>query len=685
MFKDTELERKVRTAKIESMQQEGKTKQVLALMETDEFSYSLEWRIKKAKLYLEIQQYGLAEKVLEEVRTAYELEVEFYYWLGICKEGIHDEKGAAKCYVQALDSAEKAGDADGRIRTELSDRILNLVVEKGLEKSFIDQEIEEQRLRGCAFHKAFPYRSILKEGEYWLSTCIGSSFYIGKEAYFSGIYDHYFEEREQISLYQLSLNTKRCFFCSEVIKAQIKKNIEFRCQERGVAALMPLSKNQQFTIGTQSVTINPTLRLPNRYYYYLFEKGDYAAITSQQEFAVGEFWPLVQKGSRPRLILNLFVDGLAKKITEQYGFAQCMPYTYKFFSKGTICQNAYTNAEWTQPSVASFFSGRRLTEHRMFHPEYSSENLYQMELFPEILEREGYLCAKIDGDWRSTPIMGYAKGMKRVLFQPSVMAMHSDGVLTEAMEHLEAFKDADDFLWICLPDLHDIADEFEMRTSIQTAAPLQFRELRHTEETSVRKGFDKAKIERLKMELRRMDTLLSSLYFYIESNYQEEEYIISMMSDHGQGYLIPEGGEFLDEGRTKVTMMFRGRNIPTGQCTSLMESVDLFPVLLNAAGIKEFDLKDGNIPIYFGGTKDREYALSESIFPGSPYHCSLNYENEIFYFSSGENCSKSGRFYLNEYTVKLVDKADGEEIKDEEKIAECTEIVLEHVKQFVIG
>ena len=104
--------------------------------------------------------------------------------------------------------------------------------------------------------------------------------------------------------------------------------------------------------------------------------------------------------------------------------------------------------------------------------------------------------------------------------------MHTDEVINETIEHLEAFKEKNNFVWMCLPDLHDIADEFENRISVQVNNPIETRIFEKTSETSVRKTYDEKKVFKYGTQLKRIDRYLGLLFNYIKDNYKEDEYIV---------------------------------------------------------------------------------------------------------------------------------------------------------------
>ena len=42
-----------------------------------------------------------------------------------------------------------------------------------------------------------------------------------------------------------------------------------------------------------------------------------------------------------------------------------------------------------------------------------------------------------------------------------------------------------------------------------------------------------------------VDRYLGILFQYLKDTYKDEEILVSLFSDHGQGYLIPDRGQFL--------------------------------------------------------------------------------------------------------------------------------------------
>lgn len=502
--------------------------------------------------------------------------------------------------------------------------------------------------------------------------------------YIQGIYDNYYCERDcnfvdiPISLYN--------HFKVEVIPGNEFNEYEYTANCDSIIPIMIKDNNSSidFIINGEKIEFNTLIK--NRFYYYPISQNDKILLKSNNSFIIGNIINLKVNKNKPKLVLNIFIDGLSQKIIDEYKLKNLMPYTNKFFKKGTICENTYVSGEWTYVGLASFFTGMYTSNHRVFHPQYDTDNIITKKLYSELFKENNYNTAKIDGDWRSNPAIGYAKGFNRTLYQPSVRGMHCTDVITETIEHIESFKNTNNFIWICIPDLHDIADEFETSLSTQINSSIHIRPTKKTNQSSVRKTFDITKKERYKVQLKRIDSYLNLLFNYIEENFSNDEIIVSLISDHGQGYFIENGGETLDEKRVKVPLMIRGKDIKSGKCNEMIQGLDLFPIILKSTNITDFHDRDGNLPKYFGGNKEREYCISETIFPNTPYKAVINDKEFSFYFKSIEKVTSDGMIKLRNYKVKLVNKTTTEIETDKhvELVKNYTNIILDHIKDYII-
>ncbi|WP_129600124.1 sulfatase-like hydrolase/transferase [Anaerophilus nitritogenes] len=664
-----ELER-FKKAKIKKYIEEGNLQKAkIALKEYKELNqYDMEVYCMESIIEFLNENYKEAESYLIDIYDKYEFNFDINYNLGVIQIHQKNYTDAAKYLVKAMfiDSGQ----------SELAKDALVTIPTESLNREQFDKIKNEVYAYFSNYKRSFPIKNAQ---ELYIGKCIK----LKEKSYYCGIYDYYFPERDRLLLnYD---NDTYGLFKSEILPGRKVKKETFNIKNKSILPIMKINQSNVSVIINNNEKFDLNNNLVNRFYYYPINKNTMVTVNSKDEFVVGDIIEIKADKSKPKLILNIFVDGLSQKFLEDNGIEKFMPNTYNFFKEGTICNNAYVSGEWTYVSMASFFTGEYTKNHRVFQPDYDTENIFHKELYSEILKKNGYFCSRIDGDWRSTPTYGYIKGLDRFLYQPSIRGMHSDDIVMESIEHLEAFKEKNNFLWICIPDLHDVADEFETRFSTQVKSSITNRVFEKTNESSVKKKYDISKIQRYGIQLKRIDTYLQVLFNYIKDNYSDDEFVISLFADHGQGYLV-DTDEFLDEGRTNVAMMFRGKNIPKGQCNELIQGLDLFPIILNSIGIGNVDIKDGNVPKHFGDGNEREYTITESVFPNNPYRLAINDLKHKFFFNTKDVCTKDGRVQLKNFNVKLINKLTG---KDEtniykEKTEKYTNIAINHIKEFII-
>ena len=657
--------------------QNGNLEKAEELLENYEknFSFDLDYTTISAEIKISQGKLDEAENLLMNIYHKYEYNFNINALLGIIHNFKNNFNLSAKYFMKAK-----------FLNKSISDDSINdmfYFVLKNISAS--EKELLTENIRKIISNsqKDYPYKDQYVENN--------EDEHIGNDTlqfsninYIQGIYDNYYCERDlnfvdiPISLYK--------HFKVEIVPGNQFNKYEYTADCDCVIPIMVKDDNSliNFIINGEKIEFNTLIK--NRFYYYPISQNDKILLKSNNSFIVGNIIKLKVDKNKPKLVLNIFIDGLSQKILEEFGLNNLMPYTNNFFKKGTICENTYVSGEWTYVGLASFFTGMYTSNHRVFHPEYDTDNIINRKLYSELFKENNYNTTKIDGDWRSNPAIGYAKGFNRTLYQPSFRGMHCTDVINETIEHIEAFKNTNNFIWICIPDLHDIADEYETSLSTQVNSSIHIRPTKKNNESSVRKTFDITKKERYKIQLKRIDTYLNLLFNYIEENFSNDEIIISLISDHGQGYFIENGGEMLDEKRVKVPLMIRGKDIKSGKCNEMIQGLDLFPIILKSANITDFNDRDGNLPKYFGGNKERQYCISETIFPDTPYKAVINDKEFSFYFESLENTNSDGMIKLRNYKVKLINKTttENETNKHVELVKHYTNIILEHIKDYII-
>lgn len=423
---------------------------------------------------------------------------------------------------------------------------------------------------------------------------------------------------------------------------------------------------------------------PQHFNYYRVKNG--IQIESMKQAYYGYPIPLEHKQGRRKLVLSFFADGLAQEVINGDDFEKLMPNTYKFFSKGTICTQAHSCSEWTYPSLATCVSGLDTLHHMMFHDKLDGELPKNSPTLIEYFKGKGYYTSKMDGEWRSIPSYGYARGLDQYVYQHQSMGARAEQEIMDVIEHLETFKETDQYLWMAVGDLHDVADGLDLSDAVQKNLTLEERELDELGVTSVKQNYSAKKTAMYKKTIQYFDMLFGFLYTYIENNYTDDEILISLFADHGQGYLIPTGKPFLSKERTKVAFMFRGANVKQQVTDEIISTADYLPIMCRLADI-QYDAAsiDGKLPKAFGGLEEREYTITESLHPKDRYYAVANARDYEIYFENSEKTDEEGRFLLGDYKVfGFYKDAENTPITDAELLKRYENIFLERIAEHII-
>ena len=251
------------------------------------------------------------------------------------------------------------------------------------------------------------------------------------------------------------------------------------------------------------------------------------------------------------------------------------------------------------------------------------------------------------------------------------------------IEHIETFKNTNMFIHTCIPDLHYIADGYNLTYPIQAIEPYDEKPISAnfiSSETSVKTEYSEARKNSYIRMMRYIDIHLRSIYCYLEDNFDLDNITVALISDHGQGFLVKPDEEFLSDGRVKVPLLIRSKETKNIKCDEIVQNVDYIAIMDKILGLNvNYRKIDANLPACLGG-KEREYAYSESLFPGDPYRALINMKDCEFFFESKENVEQDGRVILDEYRTHLKDKNTREDINDNELLKKCINIVFEHMK-----
>ncbi len=420
-----------------------------------------------------------------------------------------------------------------------------------------------------------------------------------------------------------------------------------------------------------------------KYSYLPIEGG--AALRTGSTAVFGTPIPLEQenKNGRKKLVLSIFIDSFNYYLIKEKGLENLMPETYQYFSNGVICNNYYSGSEWTLPSIATYWTGKHSGHHMNLMEDYRFDFMKDSKVLAEYFHDAGYVTAKIGGNDAVTPWQGYIRGVDRFIYQ-STQTFRKKEVISDAIQHLETFKNTSQFVWLDLVDLHHIAGGFMRSIQVQSKVPLAKRAIDNDITTSVKQTYSPNRKELFIQELRELDFYLGSLYHYLERSYKDDEIIVSLFSDHGTAFMVEDNKPFLSDQRINVPLMIRSGNAFPQTCNEIIESADYASILCKLAGISySFDGTDANLPITFGGTNEREFAFSQSIFPGDSYRAALHGKNVHYYIESKEPVTPCLRIDLSQKTSFLTDN-EGNVIQNQTLLEKCEDIIKNEISHLLI-
>lgn len=424
-------------------------------------------------------------------------------------------------------------------------------------------------------------------------------------------------------------------------------------QESFVSIILPSKEILSFETENEKADIYYSS--PLQYVNYRVPKGHMRIVSQNTPLRIGEITPIVHNDKRKRLVLSIFADGLSQTVLEK-NFEKLMPHTYKFFKKGMVCENTRTAGDWTFPSVASIVTGQTMANHKMLHSKLLRKLDIDTPILYEYFKNAGYNTTKIGGNWRVAPNYGYARGMNRVYYHHMYEGYSAERV---------------------------IADELNM-APIQSEFMVWENGILNEKFNSVKQKYDETKKKYYLKQIEYLDRRLAGLFQYIEEQYKEDEIIVSLFADHGQGYLVKPEDEFLSDGRTKVAFMFRGNGV-SGHTEEIMSTCDYSAILCKLAGIEyNYANTDAHLPVTFGGEQEREFSVTESIHVGDPYQIVLNGKDFYFYLKGKEDVTSECLVPLEQYEMMLYD-GNGNAVNDTGKMSYYEKWCLKHIESCVIS
>lgn len=611
--------------------------------------------------------YGETIRILQEAADRHPYNFEIMINLGI----VHEAAGSLESAILSYAYAAKLGRTEQEVN-QCTDKIRELARALSASQPVDRLLAEVQDLLNAGDNRGYPFDA---KGHSLIRKAVNHG--TGHEA-MANLY--------QTCTVQDVDSNNRLYFKAESVKGRrcIDETIEL-----SEPSILPLSlirpgSKVLLEMNGKSYAFRDNPLAANRFHYFKFDEPGALRIRADQPVFVGKPLAIHDKPKKPRLILKIFIDGLSYHFLRQNGLATLMPNTAAFFGRGMIADRAYLNSEWTLPSKASIHTGLYATSHLMLHPTLPAFFRDGHKLLAEYLNEAGYHTAWICSNWRTTPSMGYQRGIDRFLYRNFFGGSDCKDMVMEAIEHLASFEGKNNYLAISIMDLHHVADEIEEHLYAEVRTDMALRPKGGKKgATSVLSKYDEAKIAKYGLEIARIDLFLGVLYDFLQKRYADEDMLVILHSDHGQSYL-EDADHLYHEGRTRIPFMMRGAGVPSMVSDEWIESVDILPAILKTAGIGVPDGIDGRVPACLGGGKARDHVIMQFLHPNQTYKAVIKDDIHDFIFESADPVNSDLTFNLENAGTRLINRATGQDEVNEyaTKAAGYEARVFELAKRF---
>ena len=142
----------------------------------------------------------------------------------------------------------------------------------------------------------------------------------------------------------------------------------------------------------------------------------------------------------------------------------------------------------------------------------------------------------------------------------------------------------------------------------------------------------------------------------------------------------------MSEQRTNIPLLLYYDNNSGNICNEKIETIDYGHILCKLAKIKDERIinNEGELPMFFGGNKEKEFVFSQSLFPNRYYEATIISTSYKYYFKSEKLVQDDCRIDLIGSSYKLVDNANNEICNIELK-NKCYNIVVDKLGDFAIN
>jgi arylsulfatase A-like enzyme len=270
--------------------------------------------------------------------------------------------------------------------------------------------------------------------------------------------------------------------------------------------------------------------------------------------------------------------------------------------EGVRFEHAYAPSSWTMPSVASLFTSRYPSQHRV--ADLSSRLSESETTLAERLSEAGYRTGGFTANWRLTEENGFAQGFKTWLPLFPDLQKENKVRADEVRSSVDTWLDEEVasphrpfFLYLQYLEPHapmepprDLRERLAPGISDDEVARINAKTLDLTPDTS--KGMTPAEVATLvalyRAEVTALDRGLQVLFADLDRRGLLAHTLVIFTADHGEEFLehgcVGHGYNLFNE-TVRVPLIFSGARIEPGVISDTVSLIDLAPTVLEIVGL----------------------------------------------------------------------------------------------------
>ena len=321
-------------------------------------------------------------------------------------------------------------------------------------------------------------------------------------------------------------------------------------------------------------------------------------------------------------VIVLVLDSLQPSQVGCYGGTDAnyssTPFIDKYFADHMRFANAFSQGEWTLPSVSSMMTGLYALQHGNYNPDAGSRALPgNISTLAEMLHAANYRTMCYSTGRRFVPPYGHYRGFDRFFYSDWHKPLVSLDVINTAIEFMAVQQEAPFFCFLHFYDPHPPFGNLSYYSNF-LANPKRWsfpgeqhaHWKRHSDNLELVDELNRL----CQIKTAQLDLWLNNLFAFLSTSGLDDSTTTFLLSDHGREYY--KRTPLLTQKRVGVPLLVRGPSVEPGVNDAYVEpGVDLYPTILRLAGL---DLPEHTVgkDLLLRQNPAREYAISESLYRG---------------------------------------------------------------------